>query len=56
MTDPGRRTCRYCGQEVILGKHGWRLDTSGAAGYPCEAAPLGYHGAAGREAGSPASV
>ena len=38
------RACRYCGQEVILGKRGWRLDNNHPAGYDCEAAPLGYHG------------
>jgi len=36
--------CRYCGQKVLLGKHGWRLDINSAAGYECGAAPLGYHG------------
>lgn len=37
-------TCRYCGQEVVLGKHGWRLDTNGTGGEACQAAPRGYHG------------
>ena len=39
-----RETCRYCYQEVILGKHGWRLDNNSASGNTCEAAPRGYHG------------
>lgn len=42
--EPARRTCRYCGREVVLGKHGWRLDVKSAAGYTCPDAPLGYHG------------
>jgi hypothetical protein len=37
-------TCRYCGHEVVLGKHGWRLDTNRAGGEACQAAPRGYHG------------
>jgi hypothetical protein len=41
---PREGTCRYCGQRLVLGKHGWRLDVNSSAGYACEAAPLGYHG------------
>jgi hypothetical protein len=47
MTETGtvrRETCRYCLREVILGKHGWRLDNNSASGNFCEAAPRGYHG------------
>jgi hypothetical protein len=42
----GRRDaeCRYCGNRVILGKHGWRLDVNDSSGYACPDAPLGYHG------------
>jgi hypothetical protein len=43
--------CRYCGQDVALGKHGWRLIINGPSGYEpkdapyhCGQAPLGYHG------------
>jgi len=39
------RTCRYCHQEVILSKNGWRLDNNHPSGYDCEAAPRGRHGA-----------
>jgi hypothetical protein len=39
-----RETCRYCHQEVILGKHGWRLDNNSTSGNTCEVAPRGYHG------------
>lgn len=39
-----RETCRYCGQEVILGKHGWRLDNNSVSGERCPTAPRGYHG------------
>lgn len=45
MADSDRReTCRYCGQEVILGKHGWRLDNNSVSGERCPTAPRGYHG------------
>jgi hypothetical protein len=44
MTVERREPCRYCGQEVILGKHGWRLDNNSPAGYGCADAPRGYHG------------
>lgn len=38
-----RATCRYCGDEIILGKRGWRLDINSVAGYHCEDAPRGQH-------------
>ena len=38
------RRCRYCRQEVILGKRGWRLDSNHPSGYDCPSAPRGYHG------------
>lgn len=44
MSDDRRETCRYCHEEVILGKSGWRLDNNSTAGNACEAAPRGYHG------------
>lgn len=39
-----RAACRYCGQEIVLGKHGWRLDVNDSPGYECPDAPRGYHG------------
>jgi hypothetical protein len=57
MSNPHREdhlaaTCRYCGQQVVPGKHGWRLAVNGRSGYQpedapydCGQAPLGYHGA-----------
>ena len=43
--------CRYCGEPVVPGKHGWRLIVNGPAGYDpkdapyhCGQAPAGYHG------------
>lgn len=39
-------TCRYCDQEVVLGKHGWRLDNNRSGGEVCESAPRSYHGVA----------
>lgn len=36
--------CRYCAQEIVLGKRGWRIDGVTMAAYECKAAPRGYHG------------
>ncbi len=52
MTVERREPCRYCGQEIILGKHGWRLDNNSPAGYPCADAPRGYHGVAKANSGT----
>jgi hypothetical protein len=40
-----RTNCRYCNEEVILGKHGWRIDNNSPSGYDCPDAPKRYHGA-----------
>lgn len=44
MASTPKRTCRYCGRDVILGKRGWRLPGNSQADYLCATAPLGYHG------------